>query len=285
VARAGAALWHRCRVDVILACEREGSGPPLVLLSGIGMSLAAWKPVRPRLAASRSLILFDLPGFGASDAFSDGVDATMPALTDVVAANLERLGIERPHVAGNSLGGAIALELARRELVASVTAISPAGFWSALDGYFAHASLVATWTLARRMRPLAPRLVTRPRLRRLVFGQMFARPERIAPADALANLETFATGAGFRATLLLTNDYRFPAGDLPVPATIAWGTRDALLLPVQAKRARERLPHARHIALEGCGHVPMSDDPEQVAKVILRGSAAAAAAPARVAAH
>jgi pimeloyl-ACP methyl ester carboxylesterase len=58
-----------------------------------------------------------------------------------------------------------------------------------------------------------------------------------------------------------------------VPATIAWGSRDALLLPTQARRARERLPNARHVRLHGCGHVPMSDDPDQVAAAILRGSA------------
>lgn len=62
-----------------------------------------------------------------------------------------------------------------------------------------------------------------------------------------------------------------------MPATIAWGTRDALLLPTQARRARERLSSARHVWLHGCGHVPMGDDPDQVAAVILRGSAEPAA--------
>ena len=59
-----------------------------------------------------------------------------------------------------------------------------------------------------------------------------------------------------------------------MPATIAWGTRDALLLPTRARRARLRLPGARHIWLRGCGHVPMSDDDHPVAAAILRGSAA-----------
>jgi pimeloyl-ACP methyl ester carboxylesterase len=65
-----------------------------------------------------------------------------------------------------------------------------------------------------------------------------------------------------------------------VPVTIAWGTRDALLPPTQARRARRLLPRARHLWLRGCGHVPMSDDPVQVAGVLLDGSAAPAG-PAR----
>ena len=69
-------------------------------------------------------------------------------------------------------------------------------------------------------------------------------------------------------------DFGF-AGPVPVPTTIAWGTRDGLLLPSQALRARRVLPEARHVWLRGCGHVPMSDDPEQVARVLLEGSATA----------
>jgi pimeloyl-ACP methyl ester carboxylesterase len=260
-----------------LAYEREGSGPPLVLLAGIGMNATAWQPVRSRLAAERELTLIDLPGFGNSAALPDDTDSTIDALADAVERCLPELGLERPHVAGNSLGGAIGLELARRGAVASVTAISPAGFWSGAEGRFAHRSLLASYAISARIRPLAPRLLTRPRLRRLLYGQMFAHAERMTPAEALAHMDMLLQGDGFHATLPHADGYEFPAGELPVPATIAWGTRDALLLPTQARRARERLPGARHVWLHGCGHVPMSDDPEQVAAAILAGSAAPAA--------
>jgi pimeloyl-ACP methyl ester carboxylesterase len=257
-----------------LAYEREGSGPPLVLLAGIGMNATAWQPVRSRLAAERELTLIDLPGFGNSAALPDGTDSTIHALTEAVERCLPAIGVERPHVAGNSLGGAVGLELGRRDAVASVTAISPAGFWSDAEGRFAHRSLVASYWASARLRPVAPRLVTRPRLRRLLFGQMFAHAERMTPGEAVAHMDMLLQGDGFHATLPHADDYDFPAGDLPVPATIAWGTRDLLLLPTQALRARKRLPNAEHIWLRGCGHVPMSDDPDQVAAVILRGSAA-----------
>jgi pimeloyl-ACP methyl ester carboxylesterase len=259
-----------------LAHEREGSGPPLVLLAGIGMNATAWQPVRPLLAAERELTLIDLPGFGNSGALPDDTDATIDALTHAVEHCLPKLGLQRPHVAGNSIGGAIGLELARRGAVASVTAISPAGFWSAAEGRFAHRSLVTTYALSERLRPAAPGLLKRPRMRRLLFGQMFAHAERMTPAEAVAHMDMLLRSDGFHATLPHTDGYDFPAGALPVPATIAWGTRDGLLLPTQARRARRRLPNANHVWLRGCGHVPMSDDPEQVAAVILRGSAAPA---------
>jgi pimeloyl-ACP methyl ester carboxylesterase len=257
----------------LLAHERDGSGPPLLLLSGIGMGIAAWRPVRSRLAAARELVLIDLPGFGGSASPPGSTASTIAALADAVERGLPGLGLARPHVAGNSLGGAIGLELARRDAVASVTALSPAGFWSRGEGRFAQRSLQATWAISRRLRPHAPQLVRRPRLRRLLYGQLFAHAESMTPAEALAHVDFFLHGDGFHATLPNTDDYSFPAGDLPVPATIAWGTRDALLLPTQARRARERLPHAEHVWLRGCGHVPMGDDPDQVAAVILRGSA------------
>jgi pimeloyl-ACP methyl ester carboxylesterase len=61
-------------------------------------------------------------------------------------------------------------------------------------------------------------------------------------------------------------------GDLDVSVTVGWGTRDALLIPRQGRRARRRMPRARHVWLRGCGHVPTWDNPEQVAAVQLAGS-------------
>ena len=251
---------------------REGAGPPLVLLAGIGSSGAAWLPVVPRLAREREVWRLDLPGFGGSKAFPDGEPRGLEALTDGAVRFFAQTGLERPHVAGNSLGGAVALELGRRDLVASVTAISPAGFATWPAQQFAGRSLQLSFFLGAKLRPLAPRILTRPRLRRVLYAQMFAHPERLTPGEAYADLVTMLDSAGFRDTLVELDGHRF-AGEIGVPVTIAWGTRDALLLPTQALRARRLLPGARHVWLRGCGHVPMSDDPEQVAQVLLEGSA------------
>jgi pimeloyl-ACP methyl ester carboxylesterase len=251
---------------------RTGIGPPLVLLAGIGMAGAAWEPIATRVAPARELWMVDLPGFGGSAAFERGAPCGIEALTDAVEGFLGAAGLERPHVAGNSLGGAVALELGRRDRVASVTALSPAGFAGAAGRAFSHRSLLLTHRIGRELAPYGARAFARPRMRRLLCGQMFAHPERLTPGQAYANLTTLVEGSGFHAVLDGLGELRF-GGPVPVPVTIAWGERDALLLPAQALRARRVLPEARHVWLRGCGHVPMSDDPDQVARVLLEGSA------------
>ena len=232
----------------------------------------------PRRAGAGALDVVDLPGFGGSAAFDTGAPCGLDALSDAVEGFLGAAGLDRPHVAGNSLGGAVALELGRRGVVASVTALSPAGFASAAGRAFSYRSLLLTHRAGRELARVGPRAFARPGLRRLLCGQMFAHPERLAPAQAYANLTTLVEGTGFHAVLDGLGDLRF-AGPVPVPVTIAWGTRDGLLLPTQALRARRVLPEARHLWLRGCGHVPMSDDPDQVARVLLDGSAMAAPVP------
>lgn len=251
--------------------EVAGEGPPLVLLAGIGSSGAAWRPVVGRLAREREVWSVDLPGFGRSEALPAAELHGLEGLTDAAERFIAGAGLEHPHVAGNSLGGAVGLELGRRDLVASVTAISPAGFASRPGKQFAGRSLELAHGLGRALRAAAPKLVTRPRLRRLLYGQMFAHPERLTPGEAYAHLVTFLDGSGFYDVLTELDGHRFE-GEIGVPVTIAWGTRDWLLLPTQALRARRLLPSARHAWLHGCGHVPMSDDPEQVAAVLLEGS-------------
>ncbi len=254
---------------------REGEGPPLVLIAGIGSSGSAWNAVVPLLAAEREVWRVDLPGFGRSEAFAPGDPCGIEALSDAAERFLGEAGLERPHVAGNSLGGAVGLELGRRGAVASVTALSPAGFAGRAGQKFAGRSLRLTYWLSARLRPVAPKVFRRPGLRRLLMAQMFAHPEHLTPGEAYANVVTLLEGKGFLDTLSALDGHRFE-GEIAVPVTIGWGTRDALLLPGQALHARRLLPGARHVWLRGCGHVPMSDDPEQVARVLLEGSAAPA---------
>ena len=96
-----------------VAYRREGSGEPLLLLHGIGHHLQAWDPVFALLAADRDVIAVDLPGFGASPGLPDGVAYDLATVVPVLGALCEALSLDRPHVAGNSLGGLLALELGR----------------------------------------------------------------------------------------------------------------------------------------------------------------------------
>src|SRR4051812_34810388 len=103
-----------------LAYTRSGAGAPLVLLHGIGSSCDAWGPVVPALAAHFTVIAVNLPGSGGSPPGSAHIEPTPAALAAAVAQLLDDLGLTSPHLAGNSLGGWVALELAAVRPVASL---------------------------------------------------------------------------------------------------------------------------------------------------------------------
>ena len=259
---------------VPLNFHREGTGEPLVLLHGIGSRWEIWKPVLGRLAPRRDVLAVDLPGFADSPMPPGPPPPGTDSLTRLISAWLDELGLERPHVAGNSLGGLISLELAKRDRVRSATALSPAGFFNGPEAAGAGAALWLGVRAARWAAPRAQTLMT-PRLRRqLALGALFAHPTRMPTQDAAANLRALAAAPWFDATLPAITSERFRGGErITVPVTIAWGARDHLLAPRQARRAATAIPHARVIELPGCGHVPTYDDPELVASVLLAGSA------------
>ncbi|NED19188.1 alpha/beta fold hydrolase, partial [Streptomyces sp. SID9913] len=144
---------------VTLSHTRAGRGEPLLLLHGIGHHRQAWDPVVDILATEREVIAVDLPGFGASPALPGGLPHDLPTMNAALGALCAELEIGRPHVAGNSLGGLLALEMGRAGLARSVTALSPAGFWTQAERRYAFGVLIAMRRLAERMPlPLVERL-------------------------------------------------------------------------------------------------------------------------------
>lgn len=249
---------------------RGGSGPPLVLLHGVGHHWQAWRPVIDRLAREFDVIACDSPGFGRSAPLPEGVPPTVPAYADAFAEFLSALGLTTPHVAGNSMGGAIALELARRGAVASATAFSPAGFWTPAERRYCQLSLGLLGRLPKPLRPPLRQLATTNAGRVVLFRQLFGWPTRIPPTEAVATLDDGWASPAFAGALAAFDEYDFDGGEelRPTPVTVAWGRYDRLLIYArQAPRARERLPWARHLTL-GAGHVPFFDDPAAVAETI-----------------
>jgi len=240
---------------------RRGSGEPLVLIHGIGDSLRLWDPVIGMLARSFEVVALDLPGFGRSRTLSG--TPTPAALAGAVEAFM---GSEPFHVAGNSLGGGVALELGKAGAARSVCALSPIGFARGLDRAWLDVSLRATRAAAAR---IPRRSLSAAAVRRLVTLQS---SRRSLPAENLqGTLDDLALAPGWDATLPETVAYDF-SGHPTCPVTVAWGDRDYLLPPWQARRARAALPGAQHVTLTGCGHRPTGDDPDQVAEAILWGA-------------
>ncbi len=259
-----------------LAYDRTGSGRPLLLVHGIGSRRQVWGPVLERVAAGREAVAVDLPGFGESPDLPAGVTPTLDAHVDAVVGFLDEQGLDAADVdvAGNSMGGGVALELGRRGRVRTATALSPIGFWTPRERDWAVRSLKNTYATARALLPVAPALYATAVGRTLGSWQIAARPWRIPADDAVASHRALAEADAFLPTLDVVSRYVFhDAPELRVPVTVAWGQRDRLLLTRQSRRAMKVLPQGRHLLLYGCGHVPMWDDPEQVSEVLLSGAA------------
>jgi pimeloyl-ACP methyl ester carboxylesterase len=257
-------------VSISINYHREGEGPPLLLLHGVGHHWQAWRPVIDLLAADFDLIACDSPGFGHSAPLPSAMEPTVSSYADAFEWFLAELGLRRPHVAGNSMGGAIGLELARRRSVASVTALSPAGFWTATERRFCQLSLSALGNVPHAARP-ALEAAARTRAGRIaLFSQTFGYPARLPAEEAIATLRDAWASPALAGALKAFDRYSFekPEQLRHTPVTIAWGARDRLLpYRLQAPRARQMMPWATHLTL-GAGHVPFYDDPGAVAAAI-----------------
>ncbi len=169
--------------------------------------------------------------------------------------------MERPHVAGNSLGGWIALELARLGVARSVTAICPAGFWAR--------TLAPTDPRARRLvtaaRPLVPLAFASPAVRARVLGGVMVHPERLSYRQATRIAGAYAGSRGYVDVQAAMRAHRLEDGvGIDVPVTLAWADHDRLVGP-----ARTPLRPTRTVTLRGAGHVPMWDVPEEVERLVL----------------
>ncbi|MUL41047.1 alpha/beta hydrolase [Streptomonospora sp. PA3] len=246
-----------------------GVGAPVVLLHGLGHHRGAWQPVVADLAPLYQVLALDLPGFGDSPAPGPQDRYDVGFLVDAVLGLCADLGLQRPHMVGNSLGGAVALEAAARGEAASVTALSPIGFGSAARTALARALAASARWAARVPPPLARAAVETPPARALARRVLRADPGSAAAHEVVFDTAVLAPGSPFVRMAPHVAAYRF-TGAVRCPVTIAWGDCDRLLPPAGARRALRRIPHARSAALAGCGHIPMADDARSVAAEILR---------------
>ena len=240
----------------------------LVLLHGLGMSPRVWDGTRRFLAPSYDVLAIATLGHRGG-----AVPVRRPVriadLVDDVERILDEHVIDRPHVAGNSLGGWIAIELARRGRARTVCALSPAGTWAAgtpeqTDGV---RKIRQTVRAARLGHPM-PFLMRSARVRRLAFRDVALRGDRLTPAQAV-DATTDLLDCTILGDILTTSEELAPLDPVPCPVTLVWSADDAILpLAVNGAVARRRLPGARFVVLPAVGHVPMIDDPRAVAVAV-----------------
>lgn len=243
--------------------------PPLVLLHGVTNSAHIWDDVAPLLADEFDIIAPTAAGHRGGAPATRGV--TISRLVDDVERLLDAQGLHQAHLAGNSMGGWVAIELARRGRALSVCALSPAGCWT--PG--AHDKTHATDTIrigrrnARLAMPIAPLALRSALVRRTVLRDAAEHADRLTPDRALEIVRDLAACTA-APDLLHTTEYIAPL-DAPCAITLAWSQRDRIFPPhINGANARRLIPAATYLELDNVGHIPMIDDPTLCAEVIRR---------------
>jgi pimeloyl-ACP methyl ester carboxylesterase len=271
--------------EISPARYRAGEGEPLVLLHGFTATWRCWLPVLAELVPRFHVIAPTLHGHDGGPALAPGGGAhTIAEAATHVEAQLDELGIGDAHIAGNSMGGALALELAKRGRARSVVAISPGGGWRPDDT--AEAQRIVRWftrnqRVARASLPRLEAIMRRPATRRIALRDVMTRGELVPPAEAAQLVRSSLrctvvddVFAAIRSGQALIRDL----DRIGCPVRVVWGDRDRILpLPKHGPRFRDEVPGVDFHVMRGVGHTPMWDDPGQVARAI--GDFAAAAGP------
>jgi pimeloyl-ACP methyl ester carboxylesterase len=251
---------------------------PVVFLHGLGGTADAWRPVLDLLPADVHGVALTLPGHGSGPVLSD--PATLAQLVQAVEMALDGRGIRQAHFVGNSLGGLIALEIARHGRALSVVALAPIGCLAPEE----IGPLVRRLRISRRaataIRPVARLLAKAAWGRRLLFAEAIHEPARLTPDEAHAALLAYANCPGFERILQDLSAHppaALPSG-LECPVCVAWPENDRLTpLRPYAARFEAALPSATHVTIPAAGHMPMSDAPGVIVDLIQRAVRSAAA--------
>jgi pimeloyl-ACP methyl ester carboxylesterase len=243
-----------------------GTAPTLLLVHGLGSARSVWAPILPQLARRYDVLVVDLPGHGASQPLQPR-EERMTAVAVRLAWACAQLGVPRPHVVGNSLGGWAGFELAADGHAASLTALAPAGL--RIRPGRPSPVLRLNRRLAELTGPAASWLVGVRAVRALAFASATVDPLHLDVALARASALAVQQASGYHAMLTATGHARFErAADIGVPVTVVIGEADRIL-PGAVNRSRRMAPaRARWVSLPSCGHAPMWDAPQRTVQLI-----------------
>jgi len=251
--------------------HRGGSGPPLVLIHGFTDTWGTWELVIPRLERDFEVLAVTMPGHAGGPPVQEPV--TADSMPDGVAAAMDAAGFERAHLAGNSLGGFVALQLAARGRGLSVTGLAPAGGWSAeFQETYALDYFITQQDQVKKAAPHADRIASTAEGREQATRFIVEDAGLITPAMVVHQLIGAANcpAALEMVEFARREGFNLDAGSIDCPVRFLWGTEDKLLRwPSTAVRFREEwCPEAEYIELDGIGHCPQLEVPLEVAELI-----------------
>jgi len=244
-----------------------------VCLHGFTDTWRSWDLVLPELERHHDVLAPTLAGHAGGPPLQDEFSGAV--LADQVERAMDSAGFGTAHIAGNSLGGFVALQLAARGRADSVVALAPAGGWATGDETFRRllAAQAGMQDRIKAFAPLAGALVRSRAARRRVTEFTTASFEHL-PAELLAHQVLGVArcdGAKAMIAYAIREGYELDAERITCPVRIVWGMEDRLL-PWPAAAARMRadwLPHAEWVELDGVGHCPQLDAPLETAQLIL----------------
>ena len=261
--------------EVTEARYRAGEGEPVVLLHGFTATWRCWLPVLPELVARYDVLAPTLTGHDGGPPLKEGQEHTIVAAGDHLEEQLDEQGVGTAHIVGNSMGGALALELAKRGRARSVVGLSPGGGWHLGDPEgdriekFFRRQLKLTKVSERSLE----KVMRRPVTRRLALRDIVRRGEQLAPSEAVAMARSSLKCAVVEDVFAAIRSGGGLASDLDrisAPTLIAWAEHDRVLpMAKHAMRFRTEIPGVTFRVLRDVGHVPMSDDPRLVTDTIV----------------
>ena len=272
--------------EISPALYRAGEGAPLVLLHGFTATWRCWLPNLAELVPRFEVIAPTLHGHDGGPALPEGARAkSLSDAGDHVEQQLDELGVGEAHFAGNSMGGALALELAKRGRARSVVALSPGGGWEEGDRKEVERIIrlfKRTQKSARATVKHHERLLARPGFRRIGMRDIMARGHLVPAEEAVLMTRSSIRCSVVEDVFKTMRDGTGRVVDLDqmrAPTLIAWGEKDRLLpMDRHAERFRTEIPGVEFRVLRGLGHTPMWDDPGQIAETIGDFATAAQAA-------
>ena len=252
--------------ETIYHVETHGSGRPLVLVSGLGADSSYWTLLLPFLSERFRVITFDNRGCGRTQ--DNGAPLTAESLTDGTAALIRALKLERPHVAGHSLGGNIALKLAARhpETVDRLVTLNTVPRWRPVAR---HAEAAAVKSFGRGV-PLDCHLAF---LVPWLFGNDFLDDAARLGAfcEAVANDPYMITPENLERqyNVLATVDAHSDLPNIAAATLVVFGEEDLLAPPEACKAMARNMPRADSVPVPG-GHSSPIEQPELLGQILVR---------------
>lgn len=255
----------------MIAIKTAGHGEPLVLLHGVGANRGIWRDVVHQLAVDRLVLAPDLPGFGDSSPVGAGftLDGTANALADELSQRVPG----RFDLVGNSLGGAVALALAlaRPDLVRRLVLVAPAGFSPRPRLVSAVVGRLSEPLISFRRRLGTPLIASATARRVLLWGTVSA-PQHLAPQDARAMLQASrrSSRVGPAVAAVLGSDLRDELTRVEAPLGLIWGARDRVVPITTIESIRAVRPGVVVEVIADAAHVPQLERPVEFVAALRR---------------